>query len=71
MIHEVNYWTDGKIADMTDDLVYARKLQKRCFRLLASRSTYTVKQLTEKTEKYNWWLDAREAVKLGFADEII
>lgn len=70
LIHEVSSIGFGKISEIEDELAFMRKLQGRCSAILASKSTMTQKQIENKWKKKDWWLDADEAVELGFADEI-
>lgn len=68
MIHEVSLFSVGKTSELGDDHEFAKALQMRCFDILAERSTLTSKQIQKKADRRDWWLDADEALKLGFAD---
>lgn len=44
-------------------------LQRRLLAILAERSTMTVTAISRRWLRRDWWLDAEDAVSLGFADE--
>lgn len=69
-IHEVSSGTWGKVNEMSDDLDQSKRLWHHCATLLAARSTMTLKQLKARAERKEWWLDAKEALALGFVDAI-
>lgn len=69
-IHEVSSGTYGKVAEMTDDMDYYKRLWTRCAATLAERSTMTARQIKTRAERKEWWLDADEALRLGFVDAI-
>lgn len=70
LIHEVSSGTAGKVNEMQDRIDFSKRLWDKLARILAARSTMSAKQIKDKAFKYDWWLSAKEAVKLGFADEI-
>lgn len=69
-IHEVSSGTSGKVAEMSDDMDWYKAMWGRCAAILAARSTMTVRQIKARAERKEWWLDAGEALALGFVDEI-
>lgn len=71
LVHEVAHSTGGKVSEMEDGVDFTRKLQKQLQRILAERSTLTDLQLARRWARKEWWLDASEAVELGFADSIL
>jgi len=70
LIHEVSSGAIGKTSEIKDELAFIERLQARCVAILAEKSTLTVQQIKRRWTKTDWWLDADEAVSLGFADEI-
>lgn len=70
LIHEVSDVAMGTTSELEDELKLTKRLQARLVGILASRSTLTAKQIEHKWKKTDWWLDADEAVELGFADKI-
>lgn len=70
LIHEVSMGAGGKMSEIEDELAFGKKLQQKCLDILAERSTMTARQINTKWQKKDWWLDANEALKLGFVDEV-
>jgi len=70
MIHEASYGTAGKTSDMEDDVTLMKRMQEKLLKILAERSTLTVRQIKAKWARKDWWIDAEAAVELGFADTI-
>lgn len=71
LIHEVSSGTQGKVSDMEDDVRYTGRLWDKLAKILAERSNLTYRQIKARAKRVDWWLDASEAIKLGFADEIL
>jgi ATP-dependent Clp endopeptidase proteolytic subunit ClpP len=70
MIHEVSSMNIGKVSEQEDQMEFTKKLQDRLAEILTSRSTMTKAALKRKWKHKDWWLNAEEAVELGFADRI-
>lgn len=70
LIHEVAYGAHGKLGEMEDRLAFSKQLQDRLVGILAERSTLSKKEIRERWHKTDWWLGARQAVQLGFADKV-
>jgi len=71
MLHEVSNGTSGKVSELEESIELSRRLQKRLLAILAERSTLTVAQIQRKWTRRDWWLDADDAVSMGFADEAL
>jgi ATP-dependent Clp endopeptidase proteolytic subunit ClpP len=71
MLHEVSNGASGKVSEIEESVELSKRLQKRLLTILADRSTLTVQQIQRKWTRRDWWLDADEAVGLGFADEML
>jgi ATP-dependent Clp endopeptidase proteolytic subunit ClpP len=71
MLHEVSNGASGKVSEIEESVELSKRLQKRLLTILADRSTLTVQQIQRKWSRRDWWLDAEEAVLLGFADEML
>ena len=71
LIHEVSHSSAGKVSELEDGVEFTRKLQKRLQSILADRSTLTEAQIARRWVRKEWWLDADEAVALGFADSVL
>jgi ATP-dependent Clp endopeptidase proteolytic subunit ClpP len=70
LIHEVASGAAGKVSEMEEQLQFSKQLWVKLANILAKRSKMTSEQVMEKAHKLDWWLDAEEAVRLGFADKI-
>ena len=70
MIHEASTATWGKLSELRDEVELIDKLEERMLLILAERSTLSVKQIKARCARKDYWLDAREALKLGFVDEV-
>lgn len=70
LIHEVSSVAIGNFSEIEDELKFLQRLQDKCLNILASRSTMTPRQIKNKWKRKDWWLDADEALELGFCDEI-
>ena len=70
LIHEVSGAAIGKTSELEDEIAYTKRIQKRLLAILAERSTLTVQAIARKWKKTDWWLEAEEAVELGFADGV-
>lgn len=70
LIHEVSSLSWGKLNDIKNEFEFLKRLQERCFTILATKSKLTVAEITDKTKGTDWWLSASEALDLGLIDEI-
>ncbi len=71
LIHEVSAGTGGTVSAMGEDLAYYKRLQEKLVKILHGRSHFTAASLKRKWKKFDWWLDADEAVAAGFADTVL
>lgn len=69
MLHEVQGVADGSFSDMKNVIDFNRRLQEQGLDILAERSTLTKTKLRNRW-KEDMWLDASDALKLGFIDSI-
>lgn len=70
LIHEVSSLGIGKVSELEDELKFTKRLQERLLDILAARSTMSKAQIKVKWSRKDWWVDSKECVDLGFADEI-
>jgi ATP-dependent protease ClpP protease subunit len=70
MIHELSSMEIGKISELEDEVKFSKRLYDRCLALLAERSSLTPKEIERKAKRKDWWIDAQEALDLGFCDEV-
>ena len=71
LIHEVSNSSAGKMSELEDGVEFTRRLQKRLQTILAERSNLTEAQISRRWVRKEWWLDAEEALTLGFADAVL
>jgi len=71
LIHEIAFGAIGKIGEIEDEVLFARKITKRILRIFAERSHLTAAAIDKKWKRKDWWLDSDEALKLGIVDEVI
>lgn len=70
LIHEVSSGAMGKVSEMEDALKFAERLQVKLVAILSERSSLTDAQIRRRWKQKDWWLDAAEALELGFVDRI-
>jgi ATP-dependent protease ClpP protease subunit len=70
MIHEIEGEFEGSLAELGDTKKLFQRFNERTYELLAERSNVRLATLRTKARKQEWWLDADEALKAGFVDEI-
>lgn len=70
LIHEPSGGAIGKLSEIEDRDKFLNALQTKLVAILAERSTMSDKQIIARMKRTDWWLNADEAVKLGFADEV-
>lgn len=70
LIHEVSDVVIGNFSEMEDQIEFTKRLQDNLLDILAERSNMTTAQIKRKWKKKDWWLSAKEALELGFVDEI-
>jgi len=70
LIHEVTSSAIGKTSEVEDEIAFVKRIQARLVGILAERSTMKPAAITRRWRRKDWWLDADEVVRLGFADVI-
>lgn len=70
LIHELSGQSSGKMSEIEDSEAFMKRLQARLLDILASRSKITKEKIAEQWKRKDWWLDSREALKLGFVDRV-
>lgn len=71
LLHEVSAGTVGKVSEMQESVEFSARLQNKLIKILASKSKLTEKQIRSRWKKTDYWLDADEAVREGFADRVL
>jgi ATP-dependent Clp protease protease subunit len=72
LYHQVSSGTMGKVKDMEEKLEEAKRLQGILEKLTLEKTKISAKKLEKvyKTKK-DWYMTAKEAIKLGVVDEIV
>ena len=72
LIHEIAFNAGGKIGEVEDTWLMAKKLTDHVVKLFVERSGGLLSEeyLRQHWARKDWWLDAEEALALGIIDEI-
>lgn len=72
MYHQVSSGVVGKAAEIEEEVIEVKRLQQKIETMTLENTKITEKQL-EKVykKKKDWFMDAKEAIKWGCADELI
>jgi ATP-dependent Clp endopeptidase proteolytic subunit ClpP len=70
LIHEASFMTGGSFGQVEDQVKFVKKLQERILDIFADRSKLSKTQIRKRWTRTNWWLDANEALELGFVDDV-
>lgn len=70
LVHELSGGAGGKISGIRDEAAMMERLNARLFSILADRSTLTARSIKSRADRKEWWMDAAEALKLGFVDRV-
>lgn len=74
MFHEISsfkFMAIERPSDKEEEAQVFRRIQDKINSYIVSRSKITKEELSQRIKKREMWLDAHEAVKFGFADEIL
>ena len=72
LYHQVSNGFWGKAKDMEEDFIETKRIQKKMEDLTLKKTKITKKQLKKiYKRKIDWYMDAKEALKLGVIDKII
>jgi len=72
MYHQVSTGARGKVADVEEDILEAKRLQK-VIEEMTLETTKITKDKLDKVykKKQDWYMDAKDAFKWGCVDEIV
>lgn len=70
-IHEASWGSIGKASEMMDAAKFIERLSKDIAKIYAKRSTMSVDEIYENMARKEWFLNADEALALGFIDAIV
>lgn len=72
LYHQVSLGPHGKLKDVDEEVLEAKRLQKKIDDLTLRRTKITKKQLKKAyKQKTDWFIPAEEAKELGIVDKII
>ena len=71
LIHEIQAGAIGTIGKMEDQMKFLHKIQTRIVNIFVARSGISKAAFVRGWRRKDWWLDADEALKLGFCDHIL
>lgn len=71
MIHEVSSIAMGSVTEMRERLDHSFDLNTRIGKLIANKTKLSYEQVKKYTKKKDKYFNAKQAVKLGFADKIL
>ena len=72
MLHELQAgMAEQRLAEIEDATKLIRRFQDKALDILSARSVWTKRQIKTKWQRKDCWLDADEALKAGFIDEIL
>lgn len=74
MFHEISGFKIFAIerpSDKEEEALVYRKIQDKINSYIVSKSKITQRELSERIKKKEFWLDATEAIKYGFADRLM
>ena len=61
----------GNVTELERDVAYFRATEDHCNRVLAARSKMTLTEIRKRTAEGNWYMNAKDALRFGFVDEVI
>lgn len=71
MIHEVQGIAAGSLTEQKDEIKLNDRLQTQALEILAAKSGASKTMIKKRWVRKDWWMDAVEAQKEKFVDEII
>lgn len=81
LIHEVSTWAAGKVGEIEDEYLFLKKISDRVVNIFAERARLageagtashpiSATQVRKNWNRTDWWLDSKEALKLGIVDKL-
>lgn len=72
MIHEISTFAQGKIGELKDEMKFLDRISARVADIFVTRTEgkISMEDFQKGWHRADWWLDSKQAVELGFADEI-
>lgn len=71
LLHEASSEDRGRksISERDEEQKWLVRLNDKLLAIMAERSTLSLREIKARAKRVEWWVDADEAVKIGFADE--
>lgn len=70
-LHEAAWGSSGKAHEMKEAAEYVEKISKDISKIYAKRSKMSAAEIYDRFHRREWYLDCKEALKVGFVDEIV
>lgn len=70
LIHEVSGGSQGKLSELKDEAKFFESLNEQLYTILSERAKMTAKEIGTKAKRVDWWLNSKEILDRGFADEV-
>ena len=71
MVHEVSSYSSGKVTEMQDKLDHSKSLNYKLWKIIASKTKKSMKDIKREATRKDSWMTATAAVKYGFVDKVI
>lgn len=72
MYHQISSFSWGKIESLRNDIKEAERLEGICEKILFEKTNITPKHLKPfKKQQKEWYMNAKQAKKLGIVDKIV
>lgn len=70
-LHEASWGSVGKAHKMREDAEHVEKITRDIAKIYSRRANMSVDEIYDRMHRHEWWLDADEALAIGFVDEIV
>lgn len=70
LIHEVSSGAIGKLSEMEDETKFTKRVNRRLYDILATRSKMGWRSIERRAKRKDWWLSSEEALHNGFCDRV-
>lgn len=70
LLHEITSGAIGKVSELEDSIKLTERLQDQLLSILARRASMNKTQIRRAWKRKDYWIDANEALNLGFVDKI-
>lgn len=70
LIHEVSSWAAGTTSSLKDSAAFSERLTDQLLGILAERSTLSVDEIRNRSERRDYWINAKECLVIGLVDGI-